>query len=559
MSGHYFVTTPIYYANAEPHIGHTYTTVVVDTLVRWHRLRGETTFSVSGTDEHGEKMVEAAAARGISPAAFTEAVSATHQRTWDELGLRVDRFVRTTDPAHVRNVTAVLQHVWDAGWIELREYEGLYCVGCERFLTERDLENGLCRDHERAPETRRETNYFFLMSREFGWLRRFIEEHPDFIRPARYRNEALAMLRDESGLGDLSISRPKTRLDWGVELPFDRDHVCYVWFDALISYLTGAGFDGAAERQSPEFEARWANAEHLIGKDILKPHAIFWPIMLKAIGLAPYRHLSVHGYWNVDDREVAESLSNMISVALASSDAPRAEPRECSAEHQHRRRLRNAVAHVEREVELTGHVVLALARVGLDPILARRKIRGERDDRQAVDLGESGVVDRLRTREDRHPRVELIERIAGETSVHLEASLAVDPERDREGRNAYAELAVEIAVERSPGLALRPAIEAEPIRRQGDGGVRAPFVSTEERRLVPPFVDRVGLPGIGIGPVPVGALLVPIIREQGERADLAREGEVRQRNDRSGGTQEHDDAYPLKRMCLQAEGRVRRG
>jgi methionyl-tRNA synthetase len=313
VSGHYFVTTPIYYANAEPHIGHTYTTVVVDTLVRWHRLRGEATFSVSGTDEHGEKMVEAAAARGLSPAAFTEAVSATHQRTWGELDLRVDRFVRTTDPAHVRNVTALLQRVWDAGWIELREYEGLYCVGCERFLTERDLENGLCRDHERAPETRRETNYFFLMSREFGWLRRWIEEHPDFIRPARYRNEALAMLRDESGLGDLSISRPKSRLDWGVELPFDRDHVCYVWFDALISYLTGAGYDAAATRQSGEFEARWANAEHLIGKDILKPHAIFWPIMLKAIGLAPYRHLSVHGFWNVDDRKISKSLGNMVS------------------------------------------------------------------------------------------------------------------------------------------------------------------------------------------------------------------------------------------------------
>lgn len=313
MSRHYFVTTPIYYANAEPHIGHTYTTVLVDTLVRWHRLRGEATWSVSGTDEHGEKMVEAARARGLPPAAFTEAVSATHQRTWAELGLGVDRFVRTTDPNHVRNVTAVLQRVWDAGWIELREYEGLYCVGCERFLTERDLENGLCRDHERAPETRRETNYFFLMSREFGWLRRRIEENPDWIRPARYRNEALAMLRDESGLGDLSISRPKSRLDWGVELPFDRDHVCYVWFDALISYLTGAGYDATASRQSAEFEARWAGVEHLIGKDILKPHAIFWPIMLKAIGLEPYRHLSVHGYWNVDDRKISKSLGNMVS------------------------------------------------------------------------------------------------------------------------------------------------------------------------------------------------------------------------------------------------------
>jgi len=311
----WFVTTPIYYANAEPHIGHTYTTVVADTLVRWHRQRGYDAFSVSGTDEHGEKMVEAAAKRGVAPATLTEGVSATFQRTWAELDIAPLRFVRTTDPDHVRNVQAVLQRVHDAGWIEQREYEGLYCVGCERFLTERDLLDGRCRDHERVPEPRREVNYFFLMSREFAWLREHIEQNPEFIRPERYRNEALAMLRDESGLGDLSISRPKTRLEWGIELPFDRAHVCYVWFDALLSYLTGAGFDGARapDAQSPAFAARWAAAEHLIGKDILKPHAIFWPIMLKAIGLAPYRRLHVHGYWNVDDRKVSKSLGNMIS------------------------------------------------------------------------------------------------------------------------------------------------------------------------------------------------------------------------------------------------------
>jgi methionyl-tRNA synthetase len=313
----YYVTTPIYYANAEPHIGHTYTNILADTLVRWHRLCGADTFSVSGTDEHGEKMVEAAAKLGVTPAAFTERISALHQRTFAELGIAADRFVRTTDAAHARNVQAVLQRVYDAGWIELREYEGLYCVGCERFLAERDLVDGKCADHDRAPEPRRETNYFFLMSREFDWLRHRIETHPDFVRPERYRNEALAMLRDASGLGDLSISRPKARLDWGIELPFDRDHVCYVWFDALISYLTGAGYDGTRAEQDPGFLARWGtegapNAEHLIGKDILKPHAIFWPIMLKAMGLPPYRHLSVHGYWNVDERKVSKSLGNMI-------------------------------------------------------------------------------------------------------------------------------------------------------------------------------------------------------------------------------------------------------
>jgi methionyl-tRNA synthetase len=308
MSRAYYVTTPIYYANAEPHIGHTYSNIVADTLVRWHRLHGRDAFSVTGTDEHGEKMVEAAAKLGQPPEVFVERISALHQRTFAELGLAASRFVRTTAPDHVRNVQEILQRVYDAGWIELREYEGLYCVGCERFLTERDMIDGKCRDHERVPEPRRETNYFFLMSREFAWLRSHIERDPGFIRPARYRNEVLAMLRDESGLGDLSISRPKSRLTWGIELPFDREHVCYVWFDALISYLTGAGYPG-----DPRFPERWDAVEHVIGKDILKPHSIFWPIMLKAVGLAPYRHLSVHGYWNVDERKVSKSLGNMIS------------------------------------------------------------------------------------------------------------------------------------------------------------------------------------------------------------------------------------------------------
>jgi methionyl-tRNA synthetase len=318
VSETYFVTAPIYYANGSPHIGHTYTTVLADTLVRWHRLHGREAFSVSGTDEHGEKMVEVAVKNGETPRQLVDRVSAEFLRTWPALGIAPSRFVRTTSPEHVRNVQALLQRVHDAGWIELRSYEGDYCVGCERFLTERDLVDGKCPDHERVPERRSETNYFFLMSREFAWLRDHIERHPDFIRPERYRNEVLGMLRDASGLGDLSISRPKSRLDWGIELPFDRAHVCYVWFDALITYLTGAGFDGTkpVAEQSPEFAARWAAAEHLIAKDILKPHAIFWPIMLRAMGLAPPQHLNVHGYWNVDARKVSKSLGNMVSPLL---------------------------------------------------------------------------------------------------------------------------------------------------------------------------------------------------------------------------------------------------
>jgi methionyl-tRNA synthetase len=308
VSRAYYVTTPIYYVNAEPHIGHAYTFCVADSLARFHQMRGASSWVVTGTDEHGEKIVEAAAAAGLAPSEFSDRVSARFRAAWDEVGLTANRFVRTTDADHRRNVQAILQRVHDEGWVELREYDGLYCVGCERFLTDRDLLDGRCRDHERVPEKRRESNYFFLMSRAFGWLREHIERHPDFIRPARYRNETLAMLRDESGLGDLSISRPKHRLAWGIELPFDPDHVCYVWFDALISYLTGAGYP-----DDPGFPARWDAVEHLIAKDILKPHAIFWPTMLHAAGIAPPRHVSVHGYWNVEGRKMSKSLGNVLS------------------------------------------------------------------------------------------------------------------------------------------------------------------------------------------------------------------------------------------------------
>ena len=254
MSKAFYVTTPIYYVNAEPHIGHTYTTVVADTLVRYHRLCGEKTFMLTGTDEHGEKVFEVARSAGCP------------WRRWPEHYSEVPRGLgRARDllrplhphhrPDHKQVVQSILQKVYDAGEIEFREYEGDYCVGCERFLTERDMKDGLCVDHERAPEKRKEANYFFKMSDHFPWLADYIEEHPDFIRPERYRNEVLSMLREESGLGDLCISRPKSRLHWGIELPFDPDYVCYVWFDALINYLTGIGYpDG------PDFESSGAPA-----------------------------------------------------------------------------------------------------------------------------------------------------------------------------------------------------------------------------------------------------------------------------------------------------------
>jgi methionyl-tRNA synthetase len=306
----FYVTTPIYYMNGAPHIGHTYTNCIADTLTRYHRLRGEDVFFLTGSDEHGEKIFETADREGCTPQQLTDRYSALFRETWAQHDIQFDRFIRTTDEDHVRAVQHFLQRVHDAGAIEFREYEGNYCVGCERFLAERDMEDGLCRDHERAPEPRSEANYFFKMSESFGWLEQYLQDHPDFIRPERYRNEVLGMLREDAGLGDLCISRPKSRLDWGIELPFDSNYVCYVWFDALVNYLSGIGWPDA-----PDFSARWANAEHLIGKDILKPHGVFWPIMLHTIGLEPPRHLNVHGYWNVDERKVSKSLGNMVSPA----------------------------------------------------------------------------------------------------------------------------------------------------------------------------------------------------------------------------------------------------
>jgi methionyl-tRNA synthetase len=303
----FYVTTPIYYVNDVPHIGHCFTTIVVDSLARYHRLAGDTTFFLTGTDEHGEKIAEAAAQRGATPQAVADEYSQRFRATWETLGFSFDRFIRTTDPAHVRNVQTILARVHDAGDIYFREYEGLYCVGCERFLTDRDLVDGLCADHERAPEPRREGNYFFRLTRYRDWLAEYIREHRDFIRPERYRNEALAMLREDSGLEDFSISRPKSRLTWGIELPFDEQHVCYVWFDALINYLTGIGYPDA-----PDFEALWSASHHVIAKDILKQHALFWPAMLRSMGLPPFHHLNVHGYWSVDGRKISKSLGNAV-------------------------------------------------------------------------------------------------------------------------------------------------------------------------------------------------------------------------------------------------------
>ena len=301
-----YLTTPLYYVNAEPHIGHTYTTVIADTLARWHRTRGDATLLVTGTDEHGDKIAQAAAAAGATPKAHADRISKVFRDTWDACGISYDHFIRTTDDYHVRTVQEILRRIEAAGDIYFSSYGGLYCYGCERFYTEKELVDGKCPDHQVAPTYIEEENYFFRMSRYQQRLIDDLTEHPQRIEPERYRNEVLAMLRGEA-LGDLCISRPKARLSWGIELPFDDRYVAYVWVDALTNYVS------ALQHIRPnEFDEYWPQAEHLIGKDILKPHGVFWPTMLMSAGLPLFNRLHVHGYWNHGESKMSKSLGNVI-------------------------------------------------------------------------------------------------------------------------------------------------------------------------------------------------------------------------------------------------------
>jgi methionyl-tRNA synthetase len=300
-----YITTPIYYVNAQPHLGHAYTTIVADTYSRFKRLCGEKVRFQTGTDEHGDKIVQAAENESIPPKEYVDNISAMFRDTWPVLQIEPDHFIRTTDIEHVAVVQGILQKVYESGDIYFDEYTGLYCKGCERYLTEKELVEGNCPDHQKPPEEIAEQNYFFRMSRYQQQLIDHIHNNPEFITPERYRNEVLSFLSEP--LEDLCISRPKSRLTWGIELPFDDKFVTYVWFDALINYLTGIGYpDGE------EFLEYWSVAEHLIAKDILKPHAIYWPTMLMGMGLPLYKKLHVHGYWNIDDSKMSKSIGNVV-------------------------------------------------------------------------------------------------------------------------------------------------------------------------------------------------------------------------------------------------------
>ncbi len=312
MSAPFYLTTPIYYVNAAPHLGHAYTTIVADAMARYRRLAGDRVWLLTGTDEHGDKIAQAATRAGLPPQALADRNSSAFRETWRRLGITNDDYIRTTEPRHARVVQAVLQGLRDAGEIYLGKYGGHYCFGCERFYTEKEIVDGRCPDHQTPLTWIEEENYFFRMSKYQGWLIEYLEAHPDLIRPERYRNEILGFLREP--LQDLSISRPRSRLEWGIPLPFDERFVTYVWFDALLNYVSALGWP-----DDERFRTFWPHAQHLIAKDILKPHAIYWPCMLKAAGLDVFRRLNVHGYWNVGGGKMSKSVGNVVE-ALALTD-----------------------------------------------------------------------------------------------------------------------------------------------------------------------------------------------------------------------------------------------
>jgi methionyl-tRNA synthetase len=308
MNDTFYITTPIYYVNDVPHIGHAYTTIAADVLARYHRLRlgKDNVFFLTGLDEHGQKVQQAATKAGIEPQAYCDRLAPQFVKLWERLNISNDDFVRTTEPRHKRVVQEALQQLYDKGEIYQASYTGWYCTFDERFWTEKDVVEGLCPDCKRSVERLSETNYFFRMSKYQDWLIAYIMQHSDFIRPRSRRNEVLGFL--QKPLEDLSISRPKSRLAWGIELPFDPDYVAYVWFDALVNYISVPGY----LRDEARFTKWWPADVHLIGKDILTTHSVYWSTMLRALQLELPDTIFAHGWWTVNGEKMSKSRGNVI-------------------------------------------------------------------------------------------------------------------------------------------------------------------------------------------------------------------------------------------------------
>jgi methionyl-tRNA synthetase len=342
VSGKFYVTTPIYYVNDVPHIGHAYTTLAADILARFNKLRGREVFFLTGTDEHGQKVEKASHEKGRTPKEHADLMVMNFKNLWTKLNIKYDAFIRTTDKEHVLTVQSLLQNLYKKGKIEKRLYSGWYCIPDERFWTEKDLINGNCPECKRPVENISEENYFFLMSKYRDELIQYITNNPNYILPETRRNEVLGFLKNHS-LGDLCISRPKERLSWGIPLPFDDNYVTYVWFDALLNYYSatkylappfhshlceggGRGMKEVHEETEvsrPSLVTHYASSEnwwppdhHLIGKDILTTHAIYWSTMLMALGMNLPKNIFAHGWWTVEGRKMSKSFGNMVDPNL---------------------------------------------------------------------------------------------------------------------------------------------------------------------------------------------------------------------------------------------------
>lgn len=303
----FYITTPIYYVNDVPHIGHAYTTVAADVLARYWRLQGRDVFFLTGLDEHGQKVQQAAAKAGIDPQAHCDKLAPQFQTLWKRLNISNDAFIRTTDAPHKSVVQRYLQELFVKQLIYKADYTGWYCTFDERFWTEKDVTGGLCPDCKRPVEQLSEHNYFFKMGQYQDRLIEHIKQHPNFIRPESRRNEVLGFLTTQK-LGDLSISRPKSRLSWGIELPFDKDYVTYVWFDALVNYVSALEY----LRPTPSQDQYWPASVHLVGKDILTTHAVYWSTMLMALNLPLPETIFAHGWWTVDGEKMSKSRGNAV-------------------------------------------------------------------------------------------------------------------------------------------------------------------------------------------------------------------------------------------------------
>src|SRR3989339_842482 len=312
----FYVVTPIYYANADPHIGSTYTTLAADVLARFHRMVGDKTFFLTGTDEHGAKIAEYAKRAGKSPQEFTDELVAKFELVWDNLAITNDGFIRTTDKRHIKASQKALQHLYDKGFIYKGEYKGLYCVGCEQYKTEKDLVDGKCPDHGTEPEEMKEDCYMFKLSAFQDELLKKIEGDEFKIRPKTRKNEVLSFYKN-NGLADIACSRKNIK--WGIELPWDREHTAYVWMEAFLNYLTGIGWTGDPKKV-PEM---WPADVQLMAKDILRVHASIWPAMLLALEIPLPKKYFVHGYFLVDGQKMSKSIGNVIARSITLADKMR--------------------------------------------------------------------------------------------------------------------------------------------------------------------------------------------------------------------------------------------